>query len=152
MYTCDLCTLERARRLMHQPPHPFESSKTTPVTAVTEIKICAYFKISAAQCALIRDAVQWLVWHVLLIKHWFNNRKRKQNDSSSVDQQSRPKRKARASLSLKRGPNLRTRHMLTEVSLAAYIFKRTRLSMSMSAYSSTKYHSTLQRLLRIETG
>ena len=26
-----------------------------------------------------------------------------------------------------------TRHMLTEVSLAAYIFKRTRLSMSMSA-------------------
>ena len=87
---------------MHQPPHPFESSKTTPVTAVTEIKISAYFKISAAQCALIRDPVQWLVWHVVLIKHCFNNRKREQNDSSSVDQQSRQKRKARASLSLKR--------------------------------------------------
>ena len=49
-----------------------------------------------------RDPVQWLVWHVVLIKHWFNNRKRKQNDSSSVDQQSRYKRKARACLSLKR--------------------------------------------------
>ena len=51
---------------------------------------------------LIRDPVQRLVWHVVLIKHWFINRKRKQNDSSSVDQQSRQKRKARASLSLKR--------------------------------------------------
>ena len=51
---------------------------------------------------LIRDPVQWLVWHVVFIKHWFINRKRKQNDSSSVDQQSRQKRKARASLSLKR--------------------------------------------------
>ena len=51
---------------------------------------------------LIQDPVQWLVWHVVWIKHWFNNCKRKQNDSSSVDQQSRQKRKARASLSLKR--------------------------------------------------
>ena len=51
---------------------------------------------------LIRDPVQWLVWHVALIRHWFNNRKRKQSDSSSVDQQSRQKRKARASLSLTR--------------------------------------------------
>ena len=50
----------------------------------------------------IRDPVPWLVWHVVSIKHCFNNRKRKQNDSSSVDQQSRQKRKARASLSLKR--------------------------------------------------
>ena len=51
---------------------------------------------------LIRDPVQWLVWHVVFIKHWFINRKRKQNDSSSVDQQSRQKRKAGASMSLKR--------------------------------------------------
>ena len=34
---------------------------------------------------------------------------------------------------IEKGPNLWTQHMLTEVSLAAYIFKRTRLSMSMSA-------------------
>ena len=65
--------------------------------------------------------VQWLVLHVVLIKHWFNNLKRKQNDSSSVNQQSRSKRKARASLSVKRGFNLQTQHMLTEVSLPAYI-------------------------------
>ena len=50
----------------------------------------------------ILDAVQWLVWCVVLIKHWYNNSKWKQNDSSSVDQQSRQKRKAMASLSLKR--------------------------------------------------
>ena len=121
---------------MHQPQHPFESSKTTLVTAVTEIKISAYFKISAAQCVLIQDPIQRLVWQVDLIKHWFNHHKTKQNDSSSVDQQSRQNRKARAtwaSLSLNRGPNLQTGHVLTEVSLAAYIFKRTRLSMSMSA-------------------
>ena len=43
---------------------------------------------------------------------------------------------------IEKGPNLWTQHMLTEVSLAAYIFKRTRLSMSMSAYSSTQNHST----------
>ena len=53
---------------------------------------------------LIRDPVQRLVWHVVLIKHWFNYRKRKKNYSSSVDQQSRQKRKATASLSLKRLP------------------------------------------------
>ena len=50
LYTSDLCTQEQALRLIHQPQHPFESSKTTPVTAVTVIKISAYFKISAAQC------------------------------------------------------------------------------------------------------
>ena len=49
----------------------------------------------------IQDAVHWLVWYFVLIKHWFNNSKWKQNDSSSVDQQSKA-RKARASLSLKR--------------------------------------------------
>ena len=87
---------------MHQPQHPFESSKTTSVTAVTEIKISAYFKISAAQWDSIQDAVQWLLWRVVLIKHWFSNCKWKQNDSSSFDQQSRRKRKATASLSLKR--------------------------------------------------
>ena len=43
---------------------------------------------------LIRDPVQWLVWHVVSIKHWFNNRKRKQNHSSSVDQESRQTTKA----------------------------------------------------------
>ena len=44
--------------------------------------------------------------------------------------------------SLKRGPNLRIRLMLTEVSLAAYIYKKARMSMSMSACSSTQNHST----------
>ena len=57
---------------------------------------------------LMQDHVHWLVWHVVLIKNWFNKHKRKQNDSSSVDQQSRLKRKARASLSLKRGLNVHT--------------------------------------------
>ena len=52
--------------------------------------------------------VQWLVWHIVLIKCWSNNSKRKQNYSSYVDQQSRQKRKARASLSLKWGLNLWT--------------------------------------------
>ena len=61
-----------------------------------------------------------------------NIHKRKQNDSSPVDQQSRQERKARASLSLKRGINLQHGHMLTEVSLAAYTFKRRRLRLRMS--------------------
>ena len=63
------------------------------------------FKIQCKGCTmhyLILDPSQWLVWHVVLIKHCFNNCKRKQNDSSSVDQQLRQKRKARASLPLKR--------------------------------------------------
>ena len=31
-----------------------------------------------------RDPVQRLVWLYVLIKHWFNNHKRKQNDCSSL--------------------------------------------------------------------
>ena len=61
MYTRDrdLRTLERARRLMHQPlsqrpPHLFESSKITPVTAVTEIEISAYLSKLALAMAWTR--------------------------------------------------------------------------------------------------
>ena len=36
-----------------------------------------------------RDPVQRLVWLYVLIKHWFNNHKRKQNDCSPVNQQLR---------------------------------------------------------------
>ena len=92
MYTRDLRTLEQAPRLMRQTPHSVESSKITPVTAVTEIQV----KMSAYLGQCIRDPVQWLVWYVVLIQNWFNNCKRKQNDSRYVDQpQSRPKRKAK---------------------------------------------------------
>ena len=67
---------------------------------------------------LIRDPVQWQVWNIVLIKHCFNNCKRKQYDSSSVDQDSRSrdqKVRQRARLSLKRltlGLNLQTLHIV----------------------------------------
>ena len=128
----------------------------------------------------ILDAVQWLVWCVVLIKHWYNNSKWKQNDSSSVDQQSRQKRKAMASLSLKRltaldsifilqilqNPNIqnpshpdlikfRLRFRVSYSVFAAivhmFITKQCpNKILTKMLYSSMKSHSTLQRLLLIE--
>ena len=55
-----------------------------------------------------------------------------------------PKRKARASLLFKRGLNLRTRYMLTEVSLATYISREWGWDWGWMVYSSTKSCSTWQ--------
>ena len=81
---------------------------------------------------LMQDPVQLLVWHVVLIKHWFNNHKRKQNDSSSVNQQSRQKRKAKGKSVIEKETQSSDSTYVDRSFTGSIHFKRTRLRLWMS--------------------